>query len=101
MTFDFHSEAREEFHDAVHWYEDRSTMAADRFVREVRAATDAIMSDPTRYQPMENGVRVFRLKKYPFRIYYLFDEDSQFVCIYAVMHEKKRADYWRKRIGGS
>jgi hypothetical protein len=38
MTFDFHPEAREEFHDAAHWYEDRSLDAGDRLVSVVRAA---------------------------------------------------------------
>ena len=42
MSFEFHPEAREEFHDAAHWYEDRS--------------------------------------------------------IYAVMHEKRRYEYWRVRL---
>lgn len=49
MTFDFHPEAREEFHDAAHWYESRSIKAGDRFVQAVRSAVDIILSDPLRY----------------------------------------------------
>jgi plasmid stabilization system protein ParE len=98
MTFDFHPEAQTEFHDATHWYEDRSVFAGDRFVAAMRIAIDAILIDPTRYQPVEDGVRVFRLKKYPFRLYYTFDAEMAFVCIYAVMHEKRRPAYWRLRL---
>jgi toxin ParE1/3/4 len=98
MTFDFHPEAREEFHDASHWYEDRSIFAGDRFVSAVRAAVNAILADPLRYQPVDEGIRVYRLKKFPFRLYYSFDEGADFVCIYAVMHEKRRPDYWRGRV---
>ena len=98
MTFDFHPEAREEFHDAAHWYEERSIYAGDRFVAAVRRAIDAILTDPEAYQPAGGGIRVYRLKKYPFRLYYTFEGAQQFVCIYAVMHEKRRPDYWRKRI---
>jgi len=98
MTFDFHPEAREEFHDAAHWYEDRSLFAGDRFVKAIRAAVEAIMADPARHQPMGDGTRVFRLKKYPFRLYYSFDESADLVRIYAVMHEKRRPDYWRGRV---
>jgi len=98
MTFDFHPEAREEFHDAAHWYEERSLYAGDRFVSVVRAGVNAILADPLRYQAVGEGVRVFRLKKFPFRLYYSFDEAAQFVCIYAVMHEKRRPDYWRERL---
>lgn len=100
MTFDFHPEAREEFHDAAHRYEDGSLYAGDRFVSVVRAAVNAIVADPLRYQPVGDGLRVFRLKKFPFRLYYSFDEAAQFVCIYAVMHEKRRPDYWRQRLRG-
>lgn len=98
MTFDFHPEAREEFRDASHWYEDRSIFAGDRFVNAVRAAVNNILADPLRYQLVDDGIRICRLKKFPFRLYYSFDEAAQFVCIYAVMHEKRRPDYWRNRV---
>ena len=98
MTFDFHPEARDEFNDATHWYEDRSIFAGDRFVAAVRAAITAVLADPTRYQSVDDDVRVFRLKKYPFKLYYTLDEARQFVCIYAVMHAKRRPDYWRTRL---
>ena len=100
MTFDFHPEAGEEFRDAVHWYEDRSMFAGDRFVSAVRTAVDAILADPLRYQSIDEGIRVFRLKKFPFRLYYSFDAETRFVCIYALMHEKRRPEYWRERLPG-
>ena len=46
-----------------------------------------------------NSVRVFRMKKFPYKLFYSFDEAEQFVRIYAVMHEKQRPDYWRNRVG--
>jgi toxin ParE1/3/4 len=101
MTFDFHPEARAEFHDAAHWYEDRSIFAGDRFLIAVRSAVNSILADPLRYQPVGDGIRVFRLKRYPFRLYYTFDDEAQCVCIYAVMHEKRRPDYWRHRVPGA
>jgi hypothetical protein len=66
MTFDFHPEAREEFHDASHWYEDRSIFAGDRFVNAVRAAVSNILADPLHYQPVDDWIRVCRLKNSPF-----------------------------------
>jgi toxin ParE1/3/4 len=98
MTFDFHPEAREEFHDASHWYEDRSIFAGDRFVNAVRAAVTSILADPLRYQVVDEGIRVCRLKKFPFRLYYSFDARDHFICIYAVMDEKRRPNYWRNRV---
>ena len=69
MTFEFHPEARDEIHDAAHWYEERSLFAGDRFMAAVRLGIHEVISNPTRYQPVDGDVRVFRLKKYPFRLY--------------------------------
>lgn len=98
MTFEFHPDASAEFHDAAHWYEDRSLYAGDRFVQAVRVAVNDILADPRRFPPAGEGIQVYRLKKFPFRLYYSFDADASSVCIYAVMHEKRRPDYWRGRI---
>ena len=98
MTFEFHPEAREEFRDASHWYEARSLLAGDGFVGAVRAAINAILADPLRYQPVDEWIRVYRLKKFPFRLFYSYDKGKDSICIYAVMHEKRRPDYWRRRI---
>ncbi len=99
MTLDFHPEARAEAHDAAHWYEDQSARAGDGFLRAMRTTTDAILADPGRYQRIEGEIRVFRLKKYPYLRYYSFDEATESVLIHAVMHEKRRPDYWRSRWG--
>jgi toxin ParE1/3/4 len=98
MSFDFHPDARDEFHDAAYWYESASIFAGDRFTKAMRFAVNDILADPTRYQSAGHGVRVYRLKKFPFRLYYTHDADRDFVCIYAVMHEKRRPDYWRNRL---
>ena len=98
MRFKFHPEARAEFLEATLWYEERSPKAGDGFVNAMHLALTAIGADPVRYQSLEAGIRVFRLRKYPFRIYYDISEVSAEVRILAVMHEKKRPDYWRKRI---
>ena len=81
MTLEFHPEARAEFRDAAHWYESRSLFAGDQFLSAVRLASEAILSDPIRYQQVEAGIRVFRLKRFPFRLYYAFDDETQIVCI--------------------
>ena len=98
MTFDFHPEAQAEFEDAAHWYEDRSIYAGDRFVGAVRQGIKAILIDPLRYPQVGDAVRVFRLRKYPFSLYYTFDAETELICIYAVMHQKRRPDYWRQRL---
>ncbi len=98
MTFDFHPDAEAEFQDGVHWYEDRSAGLGERFTEAVKIAVHAIMNDPTRYQRIDDRIQVFRLKRFPYRIYYAHDLVIQHVRIYAVMHEKRRPDGWRGRV---
>ena len=97
MTFEFHPEARAEFLDATHYYEARSYLAGDRFVAAVRMAVDNILTDPQRWPMAGGNTRVIPLKKFPFRLYFSWDQNSQIVLILAVMHEKRRPDYWRGR----
>ena len=67
----------------------------------MRVAINAIVTNPSRYPFTDQGVRVYRLKKFPFRLYYTFDAEAEIICIYAVMHEKRRPDYWRTRLPGT
>ena len=73
-------------------------LLVDRFVRAARTAMDAVLADPLRYQPIEEGIRVYWFKDFPFRLYYRVDEAAAFVCIYAVMHEKRSPAYWHGRV---
>ena len=98
MTFDFHPDARKEFHEAAHWYEDRSIFAGDRFVKAVRESIEQIMLDPDSYKHLDNGLHVFRLKVFPYRLYYTHEEHMSMIRIFAVMHEKRKPDYWHYRL---
>ena len=98
MTFDFHPDAEAEFHDDAHWYEDRSAGLGDHFTAAVRAAVQAITNDPGRFQRIDERIQVFRLKRFPYRVYYTYEPLILHVRIYAVMHEKRRPDYWRGRV---
>ncbi len=98
MTFDFHPEAQTEFHDAAHWYEDRSTGLGDRFTTAVRSAVHAISNDPGRFQRIDSRIQVFRLNRFPYRIYCTWEPLIQHLRIYAVMHEKRRPGNWHQRV---
>lgn len=96
MTFSFNAEALIEYREAADWYRVPSIWAAERFITSVEAAISAINEDPTRYQPTPDGLRIFRLKRYPYRLIYLVESDH--FTIYAVEHEKRKPGYWRKRL---
>ncbi len=82
-----------EYQGAAEWYRERSLFAGDRFINEVEAAMRAICQDPLRYQPIRGGFRVFRLRRFPFKI--IFHHTDELVTVYALFHERRRPDAWR------
>lgn len=67
------------------WYRDRSLQAAKRFIIEVETALQKICAAPERNQPLRDGVRVLRLKRFPFRLYYLPGPDR--LTLYGIKRE--------------
>jgi plasmid stabilization system protein ParE len=97
MTGELHPEAKLELLDGAAWYAERSVLASARFVAAVEGAISAILADPERYQPAGDAVRVFRLRNFPYKVYFHYDEKEQQIRFLCVMHNKRRPDYWRDR----
>lgn len=98
MTFEFHPDALAEYKEAGIWYEERRYRLGIEFTDVVEAGIAAILKSPDSYQPAGNNVRVFRLKRFPYYIFYRYHQDTQHIQIVAVMHHKRRPDYWRERV---
>jgi toxin ParE1/3/4 len=94
MRHEFHPEAEQEFADAAHWYEDQSDGLGNRFVAAITDAIHSILADPERYQFITEGIRVFRLDRWPYKIFYEYDPADDRVRIICVMHNKRRPGYW-------
>ena len=97
MTFGFHEDALREYQEAGLWYEERHRLGVE-FTETIETAISVILGNPTRYQPVGEGVRIFRVKRFPYYIYYQFHQERQRVRILAVMHRKRHPDYWKSRL---
>jgi plasmid stabilization system protein ParE len=98
MTFDWHPGALQEFEEAGLWYEEQRRRLGVEFSDAVVLAIESILREPNRFQPVGDGVRLFRLKRFPYHLYYLLDDARHHVRIMAVMHNRRRPDYWRERL---
>ena len=92
MRFNLHPDARNEFREAVLFYD----KAAEKFVNAVETAIAAIILKPDRYREFEPGVRTCRVSKFPYSILYTFREDD--IMILALKHDRRDPDYWRDRL---
>lgn len=97
MTTTFADEALEEYHEAARYSEARFGMGR-QFVASVQAAITTIEKTPSRFQAVGQGVRIFRMKRLPYYLFYHHDEAAEAITIYAVAHHKRRSGYWHDRL---
>jgi plasmid stabilization system protein ParE len=88
----YHSEAREEYRDAIHFY----GKAAERFFHAVESTVQRIRNAPSQFRELEPGVRVCRVPDFPYAIYYIIAGSE--IIVVAVKHDRRDAGHWRNRI---
>lgn len=97
MTVHFESEALEEYRDAV-IYSEECFGLGEQFVQAVEAALAVIARDPGRFQPVGEGVRIYRMSRFPYYLFYHHSPTSQAINIFAVAHHSRKPVYWRERL---
>jgi plasmid stabilization system protein ParE len=85
---------------AFEWYEAARQGLGARFLDEFENGVRAIAATPHAWHPLGDGLRRFRLRRFPYGIIYLDrPEDTEEIVIIAVAHLHRRPDYWRERVG--
>lgn len=98
MTLEFHPEARAEFLEAADFYAERKDGLGDEFRDVVHHALNEISAQPSRYQRIKGDVRIFRLKRFPFYIYYELLPLIDVIQIWGIVHHRRRPDSWHDRL---
>jgi plasmid stabilization system protein ParE len=102
MTFNhvFDPQALEEYKDATVWYSERSLKAAENFVKEVTGKIGIICKMPFSFKRTYKDFRETSLKKYPYSIVFLIDEEKKVVIIFSLFHHKRNPrKKYRRRTG--
>lgn len=97
MNVVFEKEALDEYLDAARHSENRFGLGIS-FVAAVEESLAVIANDPGRFQEVGMGIRIFRMRHFPFYVFYHHSTDQNQITIYAVAHHGRRPDYWRERI---
>ena len=96
MRLIYHPDAEVEIVEAAQFYESRVPRLGDRFLRELDAAVVEIQEAPRRWRILEDGVRRFVMKSFPYGIYYRIEGDL--LRILVVKHHSRHPDYWKSRL---
>jgi toxin ParE1/3/4 len=95
MNFRFADQALAEFIAAGQYYNQQVPGLGDALVNEVEAGVRQIVAAPLRWRAVEDDVRRYLVRRFPYGIYYTVEADT--VVIWAVKHLRRDPDYWQER----
>ncbi len=96
MKYRFLEGARDEFKEAVDYYERQRRGLGDELENEVFAAIERASQDPTSYESFDPGISRIPVQRFDYNIYYAVEEAT--LVIAAVMHNRRRPGYWKRRM---
>lgn len=93
--YSFHPLAESELLDAAKYYEARSTGLGHSLLAAVRHAIEQIQAFPESSPVVRRGLRRKGLRRFPYSL--IYGAELGEIKIIAVMHQKRRPYYWRRR----
>jgi plasmid stabilization system protein ParE len=97
MRLIYHPDAETELIEAARFYEGREPGLGERFLRDFETAAAAILDAPDRWRIVEDDVRRFLMRRFPYGIYYR--REGEDLRILVVKHHSRHPDYWKYRLG--
>lgn len=93
----FHEAAEAELREALDYYAEQRPGLDGELRREFEAALQRIRENPQIY-PLEgdDGVRYCPLRRFPYTLVFVDMDDE--IWIAAVAHQRRRPDYWARRL---
>jgi plasmid stabilization system protein ParE len=96
MDIQYLPPARQEYLDAVEFYESQATGLGGDFIHEVERAEQRIADHPHAGSPYGDGMRRVLVSRFPFWVVYHLEPNR--VVVVAIAHERRRPDYWQTRV---
>ncbi len=96
MKYEFHPEAEQELYEAALRYESEVAGLGRRFGEEVERVVQLLLEHPELGSRLDNDLRHFILRRFPFSIVYAAATDL--VYIVAVAHGSREPGYWQPRV---
>jgi len=88
-------DAEIDIEDAAIWYEQQRNGLGNDFLDEVQNALRKMSENPYLYPIVHRNTRRTLIRRFPFAIYYLIEQDS--LVVIAVMHGSRHPKRWQQR----
>ena len=82
--------------DAAAYYETRVPKLGTDFISTIEFAVSDLSEHPEKWPAIGKGIRKRILPRFPYNVLYKIDPDE--IIIVAIMHQKRRPNYWINRL---
>ena len=96
FSLSLHPEAELDLLDGFDWYAERNTAVAKAFQVGVARAGQIILRAPRTWPSHILGTQKYRITRFPYKIIYRIVKSD--IQVLAVMHDRRRPQYWAHRI---
>lgn len=96
MKYEFHPEAEQELCEAAARYESEVPELGLRFADEIERVIQLLLEHPEMGSRLNDELRHFVLRRYPFSVVYAVVSDVVYVV--AAAHGSREPGYWRPRV---
>jgi len=90
--------AQHEYLAAIEWYEHQAEGLGAEFSQEVEKSFDRISSAPARYRLADEILRVIRVDRFPYSIFYRWDCARSHILVTSIFHHRRRPGSWLGRM---
>jgi plasmid stabilization system protein ParE len=97
MNYFFHPLAKEEFIEAINYYENCHPGLGLDFSKEIHSTIQRIIHFPHAGFEFSNNTRRSLTKRFPFGVIYQFSEEKNEIIILAIMQLNRNPNYWKHR----
>lgn len=97
LTFEFDEAAEAEFYDIVDYYKQFDRSLSDNFIHEFEDAVQRLIKFSEAGHPYLHQTKRIFLNRFPYSIVYKIYR-NELIMVFAIMHMKRKPDYWEKRL---
>lgn len=97
MNYVFHPEAKQEFFDAIDYYQSQQAGLGEDFYAEIMDTVARIARGPVVWPVLEGDIRRCLVHRFPYGILYSIEDNA--IYIVAVMPLRREPGYWKDRTG--
>ncbi|MBD3228699.1 MAG: type II toxin-antitoxin system RelE/ParE family toxin [Candidatus Lokiarchaeota archaeon] len=91
-------EAEEEMNISAQYYNQQASGLGLDFLKKIEKSLEYILKDPERWPIAYKNIHKYNIRRFPFSLYYVFEKNKDKIIILAVAHQRRKPEYWKKRI---